>query len=467
MFWNKVQFKTVVSRLTFWYAATCTLLAATAFILAYIRLDVNITRDIDKELVNELKELRAVYAGNGLAALQDLANGEAEAEGLDHVFIRMLSPQGDTLASYDLSKWAWMDFNTVPVAAEGKSNVVFSTLPAGHQTTRIAAQLTPDGNILQFGFSLHSRSVLLKKFRRIFITFSCATFLLSIFFGRLIARKTMAGVQRVTWAVSHIRKDNLNSRVPSGAEGQEIDALAEAFNEMLTRIEALVRELNEVSDNIAHDLRSPITRMRGAAETTLTGPQDIEAYQEMGCTILEECDRLAGMINTMLEISRSESGGLEISRAPVELTALLKNAMDLFLPSAEEKQIELTAGLPDDPLILSGDKTRLQRTVSNLIDNAIKYTPIGGKIRLTCKADSAGIRIDVRDSGSGIAPEELPRIFERFYRSEKCRSTQGSGLGLSLAQTIVHAHGGTLTVKSTLGEGSVFTVTLPRRPGLV
>jgi signal transduction histidine kinase len=231
---------------------------------------------------------------------------------------------------------------------------------------------------------------------------------------------------------------------------------------MLRRIGTLVRELKEISDNVAHDLRSPITRMRGAAETTLTGPQELEAYREMGITIIEESDRLTGMINTMLEIAQSESGVLEISRAPVDLTALLKNAAELFQPVAEEKRIHLSAELPKIPLIISGDKNRLQRVAANLLDNAIKYTPDGGAVRLICRAVPGGAEVELRDTGTGIEPEELPRIFDRFYRGEKSRSSCGNGLGLSLAQSIIQSHGGWIAVESRPGKGSVFKLFLPR-----
>lgn len=464
MYLNKRPFRTVAARLTFWYATTCTLLAAAAFTMAYIRLDVNIARDIDKELFNELHELRTVYTESGLEALQKAVTGEAESKGVNHVFIRLLSPQKETLAISDLSEWAWLPMKSISFAVPAGSNVVFSTLYPNdrHQNTRIASIKVPGGSTLQIGLSLHSNFVFLKKFRRIFITFSCATFLLSIISGRLIARRTMAGVRRVTRAASRIRKDNLNSRIPFGSEGQEIVSLAKAFNEMLERIEALVRELKEVSDNVAHDLRSPITRMRGVAETTLTGPQEIEAYREMGLTIIEESERLTQIINTTLEIAQAESGLLEIQRTPLDMTVLLKNAAELFQPAAEEKQLYLRTNLPDDPLFIFGDKTRLQRVVSNLIDNAIKYTLPGGKITLAAFTHGNLVRIEISDTGQGIAPEENGHIFERFYRSEKSRSSQGNGLGLSLAKTIVHAHGGNITVQSTLGKGSTFTVTLPR-----
>lgn len=461
---NEKTRRSVVARLTFGYALICILFCAAVFMLVSVRVKANTVKRIDQMLADEVREFSGIYQKEGLAGLQAEFEREANASGSSSLFCRFLSPQNDVLLSSDISAWENIHDELLRVPPPDGRAMAFATLyPESHPlNARVAAIKTSDGHTLQFGVSLRSENRSCKKTRRILGAALLLMIALSTLSGWLIARRAMSGVQRVTRAVADIRKDNLHRQVPAGREGREINELAGAFNQMLRRIERLVRELKEISDNIAHDLRSPITRMRGAAETTLTGPQDAEAYREMGITIIEECDRLTGMINTMLEIAQSESGVLDISRAPVDLTELLKNAADLFLPSAEEKQIELTAELPGDPLIFSGDKTRLQRAAANLIDNAIKYTPAGGNVRLVCRAEPGGIRIEVRDSGIGMAPDELPRIFDRFYRGEKSRSSPGSGLGLSLVRSIIHAHGGHVSVQSTPGQGSVFSLFLPR-----
>ncbi|MFA6173167.1 MAG: ATP-binding protein [Kiritimatiellales bacterium] len=456
--------RTVVARLTFWYAIICTLFCITIFSVVSIKMSSNAGRRMDRLLGSELTEFAGIYKQKGVQELQDEFTQEAEANGINKLFFRLLSPQQELMAASDTSGWDHLEKEIRAVPLPTAETPVFSTLYDRNNplNARMAAVRTFDGSVLQIGFNLHFDNRSREKIQRILIVSSLTMTVLGTLFGWLIARRAMSGVQRVTQAVSRIRKGRLNQQVPFGNEGREIDELAGAFNEMLNRIESLVRELKEVSDNVAHDLRSPVTRMRGVAETTLTGPQEISAYREMGLTIIEESERLTQMINTTLEIAQAETGLLEINRTPLDLTTLLKNAIDLFQPLAEEKQINLRANLPEDPLIIFGDKTRIQRTIANLIDNAIKYTKSGGDITIAAFIQGTLIRIEISDSGIGIDPEESDRIFERFYRSEKSRSSQGNGLGLSLARTIVEAHGGTISVKSAPGKGSTFTITLPR-----
>lgn len=456
--------RTVVARLTCWYAIICTVFCITIFSVVSIKMSSNASKRMDRLLESELTEFIGVYQQKGAQGLQDEFTQEAEANGKSKLFFRLISPQQKLLATSDISGWNHLEkeISATPSPTAGKP--VFSTLYDKNNplNSRMAAVQTSDGSVLQIGFNLHFDNRFNEKIQRVLIVSSLTMILLGTLSGWLAARRAMSGVQRVTQAVSRIRKGRLNQQVPLGDEGQEISELADAFNEMLNRIESLVRELKEVSDNVAHDLRSPITRMRGAAETTLTGPQEIEAYREMGITIIEESERLTQMINTALEIAQAESGILEINRAPLDLTIVLGNAIDLFQPVAEGKQLDLRADIPDDPLVIYGDKMRIQRTVANLLDNAIKYTPSGGEITVTASVHNQLIQIKICDTGIGIEPEETDHIFERFYRSEKSRSSQGNGLGLSLAQTIIQAHGGSITVESTPGKGSTFTITLPR-----
>lgn len=464
MFLNKKTPRSVVTRLSLGYAFICLLFCTAVFAVVSIRIKIAADRRIDKTLAAELREFSDIYEKQGRQGLHEEFKREAESNGAKALFCLLVSPDNHIAVSSDLSVWKNLKNELLRIAEPEPGRMAFETLYPQDEdmNTRAAAVRTSDGSLLIFGINLQSETHSYEKIQRILIAGSLAALLLSTLSVWLIARHAMSGVRRVTRAVADIRKESLNRQVPQGNEGREINELADAFNQMLRRISTLVRELKEISDNVAHDLRSPITRMRGAAETTLTGPQELDAYREMGLTIIEESDRLTGMINTMLEIAQSESGVLEISRGPVDLTALLKNAVELFQPVAEEKRIHLSAELPETPLTVSGDKNRLQRVAANLLDNAIKYTPSGGTVRLSCRAVPDGAEVEIRDTGIGIAPEELPQIFDRFYRSEKSRSSCGNGLGLSLAQSIIQLHGGWIAAESRPGEGSAFNLFLPR-----
>jgi heavy metal sensor kinase len=454
----------VVGRLTLWYALICALFCAGLFFVVSHKMARNLQVREDRSIQAELVEFSVIYAEGGTAGLQHEFDYEVEALGASKFFGRLLSPHGELIAASRLSGWEGLEAELEKIAAPAGAELRLDMLypPDSPLHARLGSLRLPDGNLLQFGLNRHTEIRFFYKIQRVLLQSSVLMLILSTFSVWLIARYAIKGVRRVTAAVSLIQKNDLDHRVEYGREGREINQLAEAFNNMLVRIQTLIHEMKEVSDNVAHDLRSPITRMRGIAETTLTGPQEIDLYREMGFSVIEESDRLTEMINTILEIAQAESGLLDIQPAPVDLQEVLRNAIDLFEPVAQGKQIELNLELPGDPLVLFGDKNRLQRVVANLIDNAIKYTPPGGDVTCRACAGPDQITVEICDSGPGISPEEAGRIFNRFYRGEKSRSTPGNGLGLSLAQTIVEAHAGTLSVESGPDGGSVFRVRLPR-----
>ncbi|MEE4111455.1 MAG: HAMP domain-containing sensor histidine kinase, partial [Desulfobacteraceae bacterium] len=248
---------------------------------------------------------------------------------------------------------------------------------------------------------------------------------------------------------------------------EEIDRLAVTFNQMLDRIERLVVGMREMGDNIAHDLKSPVARIRGMAEISISGGSSGGDDLTLAGSTIEECDRLLEMINTMLIISKSDAGAGDVPLDPLNMADVVRGAIVLFAPLAEDKGISMTGDVPD-VLMVRGDLKMLQRAVANLVDNAIKYTPSPGNIDIRGFHDNhlKMINISIKDSGIGIDPEDQPKIFNRFFRCDQSRATGGFGLGLSLARAIAHVHGGEIQVESAMGVGSVFTFRLPRlKPG--
>jgi signal transduction histidine kinase len=194
---------------------------------------------------------------------------------------------------------------------------------------------------------------------------------------------------------------------------------------------------------------------------TLTTGKSLNDYENMAASTIEECDRLLGTINTMLMISKTESGVDKLSHEEIHLTVLVREACELFRPIAEDKGVSLSCDVPK-PIHFIGDTQMIQRMISNLLDNAIKYTPSGGSVTAFINENDTHVVVSVKDTGCGISPNELPRIFERFYRCDQSRSQSGIGLGLSLARSIARAHGGDITATSLPNQGSTFTVNLPR-----
>jgi signal transduction histidine kinase len=243
-------------------------------------------------------------------------------------------------------------------------------------------------------------------------------------------------------------------------QADEIDRLAATFNDMLDRIQTLVTEMKEMTENIAHDLRSPITRIRGLAEMALTTGKSIDEYEAAAASTVEDCDRLLDMINTMLYISQTEATAGKLPTEEVDMAGVVRNACELFQPVAEDKGVNLVADIGAD-LRVRGVLQGLQRMLANLIDNALDCTPSPGTVTVSVSGDEKLGVIAVKDTGIGIPQDELPYIFRRFYRCDRSRSRPGAGLGLTLVEAIVHAHRGRIAVASTPNVGTTFTVTLP------
>lgn len=390
---------------------------------------------------------------------------EARYEGVSGIFFMLTSPNGKVLAKSDLSMWPKLKIAQAASALSSKTTVTWTAPgPKDGSDARIIARRFFDGNIFMAGVNLSADRILLETYTSIFGVMAVTAFLLSLSAAWLIAGRAMAGVNRVSETAARIGHGNLDERVPIGNEGEEINNLARAFNDMLARIHALVVELKEMSDNVAHDLRTPLTRIRGVIETTVSRNDSIDGYRDMCADVIEECDRLMEIINTTLEITQMDSGEFELTHADVDVGEIVTRAHQLFLPMAEAENIDFQASVPEEKLIVSGDETRLQRLVANLIDNALKYTQKNGRASLTVSRSHHFVKVEARDNGRGIPPEERDRIFDRFYRCDASRSLPGNGLGLSLAKSIAIAHQGTISVVSSSGEGTTFIVELPLAP---
>jgi heavy metal sensor kinase len=455
---------TLAFRLTLWYAGIFTVSSCVAFLLFYTLITSFIRDRTDQELLGQVSRFSALLAAEGVDAVKGAAVIEAQAAGVKKVFFRLLSLNGQAFSSSNIAYWKDIDVNETAIKKLLRGgSPVFQTIAIRDRKEEIRilyAFLSP-GIILQVGQAMESYSRFLDAFKGIFITTMTFLIILAAGVGWFMARRAVSGVEAVTRTAQKISGGTLEERVPVKARGDEIDQLATTFNQMLDRIQTLLTEIKEMSDNIAHDLRSPITRIRGIAEVTFTTSKSLSEYEAMAASTIEECDRLLDMINTMLMISKTEAGVGHLIREEIDLAGLAREACELFEPTAEDNGITLSYDVQGRSHLV-GDTRMIQRMLSNLLDNAIKYTPSGGSVTVSVSENNNQIIVSVKDTGIGISPRDLSHIFERFYRCDQSRSQTGIGLGLSLARAIARAHGGDITPTSSPNQGSTLVVILPK-----
>jgi len=459
------MFRSLTNRLTAWYAGLLIFLALTVFIVFYVSLSIQLLNRVDTELLDDAQELADVAQNsNGRHQLQNFVDMEVSLENMTSEFVRISSILGEILAMTDLSTWKGLDKELEAIARDNSAEVIFKSIsiPGKEFKSRVISKRIKNETLIQIGVSLEEDEKLLSSLKGIFFVVTSLIVLLGGLFGWFMARRALSGVERVTKTAMQIGEGNLAHRVTVGNEGREIERLANSFNSMLDTINKLINELHEVTQNIAHDLRIPLTRIRGICETTLRTNSSEEEYRDMTVGVIEEVDRLVHIINVLLEIAENDSGVLQIAQEPIDMLDLIYDIVDLYSPIVSEKNITVTVESSSANVTVVGDSARLSRVFVNILDNAIKYTPSGGNILFSTKVEDNKILISIKDTGIGMDNKTAARIFDRFFRADEARSTPGNGLGLSLAKAFVQAHGGEIRVESVPEEGTEIFITLQK-----
>jgi signal transduction histidine kinase len=286
-------------------------------------------------------------------------------------------------------------------------------------------------------------------------------FIISIFLAFLIARSITKPLQSIASAAEEIAGGNYDLNLPI-ATLDELRSLATSFSHMVQEVKASRQRERDFLANVSHELKTPLTSIQGFSQAILDGTAEEEAERKHAASIIiEEAGRMARLVEELLELARFDAGQIEIAGREVDLVDVLEECVKRFAFRAEEAGIELEMDVPTLPPVL-GDEDRLTQVFTNLLDNAVKHTPSGGKVKVIAKeVNQRRVEVTVTDTGSGIPPEDLPRIFERFYQVNKSRAGRGVGLGLAIAKEIIEAHGGSISVESVVGLGTKFTVSLP------
>lgn len=462
MFLKKIKIlgNSLLFRLTILYTLTFTLLAIISFSVFYYQIYSVTMERMDEELMEETAYYSEYLARLGLVSLKKKLIEETASENPEEEFYRLIDFKGNVLDASDMSPWNPVDKTAiVEEFKNSKISYKFRTITQpeeDHKARMISAVIGPD-TILQKGESLEEAREYLEIFRNLFSILTGFLITASAIIGWYLAKRALTDMADVTQAAEEIAQGSYDRRVEIKGRYREIERLGTTFNKMLDRIQILLRSMKEINDNIAHDLRSPLARIRGIAEMTLTDEKSINDYKEMAINTIEECDSLIDMINTMLDITEAEAGVNGTTDEDFDVVSIVSDACELFRPIADQNGIELTYSLPE-ALPFQGSKKKMQRIVTNILENAIKYTPEQGRVALSATAENGKIQIIFNDTGVGISADDLPHIFERFYRCDRSRPQGGVGLGLCLAKAYTEAMNGFINVTSAVNKGSTFTL---------
>jgi signal transduction histidine kinase len=421
-------------RIGVWYASLFVAGSMAIVTLTYLLASASLAQR-DRQLIDSKLGLYATaYDRGGLDALAATVQAEQQTAP-ERLFVRVVDSGAEAIVLSQPQGWD------------------VSALETG--SIRLA-----DGTLVQVGKSTEARDDLLARFRAALGLVTLSVLLVALTGGALATQTAVKPIRQLIDAVQRIiTTGRTDARVPLAERRDAIDELSGLFNAMLDKIEGLVNGMRAALDNVSHDLRTPMTRLRASAEMALAAPPDLDRYREALADCVEESDRVLVILTTLMDITEAESGTMPLKREPVALADIVARAADLYRDTADAKGVTLAASVAEDVRV-NVDRTRLEQVAANLLDNAIKYTPAGGRVEMTAGRDGDSAVLRVSDTGLGIPADEQPRIWDRLFRGDRSRAERGLGLGLSLVKAIVEAHHGTVSVSSQPGHGSTFTVHL-------
>jgi len=455
----------ITGRLTLLY----TLSALGILLLSNVFLYFVIANDLEKDnnslLADEIHVLRFILQDrpHDKVALEQ----EIKSEGVPSQFyyIRILDEAGNTLIETpNMTDIIAASLFPVPIRlAEDSAEGVKWKPRNGRSYILMAAwaevsSSSRERRVLQIALDVSDDEALLAGYRRKLLAVLFLGILFSAGVGVVIARKGMRPLEDITKVAQRITATQLRERIGPARWPKELTALATAFDEMLIRLEHSFIQLSQFSSDLAHELRTPINNLMGEAEVTLTRARTPYEYRQILESSLEEYAKLSRMIENLLFLARAENPETYIGRSPFDPGKEIEAVREFYDALVDEQGVEVICrgnGL------LNADPILFRRALSNLLSNALQYTPRGGKIKISVtQSDDQSIEVSVSDTGSGIAPEDIPRVFDRFYRADRARSQypQGMGLGLAIVKSIMDLHGGTVVVQSEPTKGTIVTL---------
>jgi signal transduction histidine kinase len=445
-----------------WYAGLFVLGSLGIFGLSYVLLARSLEQR-DREAVRlRLATYASEYETSGPDGLLRTLAAEEALGAHANFFVRAIDRRGGAAFFSLPGRWSAFDLGR-PVTVPPPGTYAWESLPSseGDDVLEIASLRLPDGAVLQVGRSTRGRREVVQRFRELLGVVLGVTVLAGLAGGGLLTHRALRPLRELARALDGVlRTGRLEARVPSREGGDALDELVRLVNALLGRIESLVGAMRGSLDAVAHDLRTPLMRLRVSASQALGSGAGDEGCREALSDCLEEADRVRDMLDNLMDISEAEAGVMALHLESVPVASLFAEVQDLFADVAEEKHLALRVEEPGS-LALRADRTRALQALANLVDNAVKYTPGGGEVVLAAGRDGPRVVLTVADTGIGIPAEDLPHVWERLFRGDRSRSERGLGLGLSLVRAIALAHGGDVAVESTPGKGSRFVMRLP------
>jgi signal transduction histidine kinase len=422
-----------------------------------------IETQIEATVSAEVRGLQEQYDQRGLDGLIELIRERSRSERVDKMIYVMTDPFLHPIAG-NLSAWP----KTAQTVKPGWVNFPFQVAQDGHGPSQTHTALgtifvLPGGDRLLVGRDIRDAAAFRERILSTLAWSALISLALGIAGGLLMTRQMLRRVEAVATTTRQIIHGDLAQRIPLTGSGDEFDQLGANLNAMLDQIERLMLGMRQVTDNIAHDLRTPLSRLRSRLEVTLLQKPDSERYAEALRETISEADRLLGTFNALLSIAEAEAGSRREPASAVDLAEIARAVAELYEPVADEKGLALEVSAPPE-LAVNGDRHLLSQAIANLLDNALKYTP-SGKVVLAVRAEGPRARVEVVDSGPGIPMEQREAVFDRFVRLEGSRSTPGNGLGLSLVRAVARLHGGAAWLEDNApGLKAVFTLPLAAKP---
>ena len=446
-------------RLTVWYSGILILSFLIFSIVSYVSVFSTLKNNKDA-IQATLSAYQKQGDDGGIAAIESLTRQTPAISRRKSFFTRVVSPENETLFLSHPQLWQNFEFEARPASGrEGE----WHYYPSRHDgdLLEVASVRLKNGNILQVGKSIQDGDEVLEHFRDTLLATVIPMVLIGLAGGAFLAFRALKPIRNLTAVTrSIIETARFDSRVPANRTHDELSDLVSLFNLMLEKIEILVQGMKDALDNVAHDLRTPVMRLRAIAEEALRPGNDEKTRCEALADCLEETERVTVILDTLMDIAEAETGAMKLRLEDIELSALINDVMALYSYVAETKSVAVSVQAAPG-LHLRADALRLRQVIANLVDNAIKYTPDGGRVEISTVKKHDQALLIVRDTGIGIPVAEIARIWERLYRGDKSRSQRGLGLGLSLVKAVVEAHRGTIDVKSDSQTGSIFSLYLP------